>query len=140
MDFSIINISLGELCGLGAIVFLVVVQSIYSLRRKFCLSNWLKRKRFSPDDVAEQPPVSVVVFANRENGEGLKECVHAIMNQCYSEFEVIVVNADKISASKPSTLNDSAGAYSSLKYLKPLSLDCSDFTTTNLYFFMTLIV
>lgn len=97
MDFSIINISLGELCGLGAIVFLVVVQSIYSLRRKFCLSNWLKRKRFSPDDVAEQPPVSVVVFANRENGEGLKECVHAIMNQCYSEFEVIVVNADSAS-------------------------------------------
>ena len=46
MDFSIINISLGELCGLGAIVLLVVVQSIYSLRRKFCLSNWLKRKKF----------------------------------------------------------------------------------------------
>ncbi|MGM9833443.1 MAG: glycosyltransferase [Candidatus Limisoma sp.] len=97
MDLSIINISIEELCGLGAIVLLVVAQCIYSLRRKFCLRNWLKHNRFSTEDVVGQPPVSVVVFANRENGEGLTDCVHAIMNQCYSEFEVIVVNADSAS-------------------------------------------
>ena len=64
----------------------LIIQLIYFVRYFYPLSRFKSRKRTSV-----QPKVSVVICANNEE-QNLKENLQSILNQQYSDFEVIIVD------------------------------------------------
>jgi glycosyltransferase involved in cell wall biosynthesis len=85
---SFVTFSVFELLLTGASAVLFIIQQLYYRITYLRPCRKISQHR---DTQEEQPPVSVIVYANNESFN-LKENLPLVLNQAYPQYEVIVIN------------------------------------------------